>query len=95
MFHYKSAVVLHWMTAFFYSEWVKTRLWIDMQLVINGQEKDLQSSGTITQMLKELDITGSHIAVALNCQVVPRSNYDQTPLHEGDKVEIVHAVGGG
>ncbi len=66
-----------------------------MQLVINGQEKDLQSSATITLMLKELDITGSHIAVALNFQVVPRSNYDQTPLNEGDKVEIVHAVGGG
>ena len=66
-----------------------------MQLVINGQEKDLQSSTTVTQMLKELDITGAHIAVALNFQVVPRSNYDQTPLHEGDKVEIVHAVGGG
>lgn len=66
-----------------------------MQLVINGQEKDLQSSTNVTQMLMELDITGSHIAVALNFQVVPRSNYDQTPLHEGDKVEIVHAVGGG
>ncbi len=66
-----------------------------MQLVINGQEKDLQSSATIALMLKELDITGSHIAVALNFQVVPRSNYDKTPLHEGDKVEIVHAVGGG
>jgi len=66
-----------------------------MQLVINGQEKELTSSGTITQMLKELDITGSHIAVALNFQVVPRAQYDQTPLNEGDQVEIVHAVGGG
>jgi sulfur carrier protein len=66
-----------------------------MQLVINGQEKDMPSSVTITQMLKELNITGSHIAVALNFQVVPRSSYDQTPLNEGDKVEIVHAVGGG
>ncbi len=66
-----------------------------MQLVINGQEKVLQSSGNIAQMLNELEITGSHIAVALNFQVVPRSSYDQTPLQEGDKVEIVHAVGGG
>ena len=66
-----------------------------MQLVINGQQKELKSSETVTQMLKELDITGSHLAVALNFQVVPRSNYDQTPLSEGDKVEIVHAVGGG
>lgn len=74
---------------------VVTGFRMDMQLVINGQKKDLQSGTTITQMLKELDITGSHIAVALNFQVVPRSNYDQTPLHEGDKVEIVHAVGGG
>ncbi len=66
-----------------------------MKLVINGQDKSLQSSETITQMLKELDIEGSHIAVALNFQVVPRASYDQTPLSEGDKVEIVHAVGGG
>jgi thiamine biosynthesis protein ThiS len=66
-----------------------------MQLVINGQEKELQASTTISQMLEELDITGPHIAVALNFQVVPRSNYDQTRLNEGDKVEIVHAVGGG
>jgi len=66
-----------------------------VQLVINGQKKELQSSGTIAQMLKELEIAGSHIAVALNFQVVPHSSYDQTPLQEGDKVEIVHAVGGG
>ena len=66
-----------------------------MRLTINGQEKDLQSSGTIAQLLKELEIKGSHIAVALNFQVVPRTSYDQTPLSEGDKVEIVHAVGGG
>ena len=66
-----------------------------MQLVINGQEKDLKSSRNIAQMLQELDITGSHIAVALNHQVVPRANYDQTSLKDGDKVEIVHAVGGG
>jgi sulfur carrier protein len=85
-------VVLFWITAFFVYIF---QLQVTMQLVINGQEKDLQSSGTITQMLKELDITGSHIAVALNFQVVPRSNYDQTPLNEGDKIEIVHAVGGG
>ena len=77
---------------FFY---LSPQLPVAMQLVINGQEKDLRSSGTISQMLKELDITGSHIAVALNFQVVPRSSYDQTPLNEGDKVEIVHAVGGG
>lgn len=66
-----------------------------MQLVINGKEKELESSENVAQMLKELDITGSHIAVALNFQVVPRASYDQTPLSEGDKVEIVHAVGGG
>ena len=66
-----------------------------MQLVINGKEKSLESSENIAQMLQELDITGSHIAVALNFQVVPRTRYGQTPLSEGDKVEIVHAVGGG
>ncbi|NIQ00240.1 MAG: sulfur carrier protein ThiS [Nitrospinaceae bacterium] len=66
-----------------------------MRLVINGQEKDLQSSTNIAQMLAELEITGSHIAVALNLQVVPRAHYETTAINEGDTVEIVHAVGGG
>ncbi len=66
-----------------------------MQLTVNGNEKTLQSSSNITELLKELDIAGQHIAVAVNLQVIPRINYDNTDLKDGDEIEIVHAVGGG
>ena len=66
-----------------------------MRLIVNGTEKFIESSANLIQLLKELEIEGSHIAVALNLQVIPRSNYETTSIKDGDKVEIVHAVGGG
>ena len=46
-------------------------------------------------MVRELEIEVPHFAVALNYNVVPKSQYDSTSLKHGDKIEIVHAVGGG
>ena len=64
-------------------------------LTINGQEKQTSSVNTISELIRELEITAPHFAVALNLQVIPKSKYDSTKLQEGDQVEIVHAVGGG
>ena len=66
-----------------------------MNLIVNGTEKLIENSANLSQLLKELEIDGLHIAVALNLQVIPRSKYENTTIKEGDKVEIVHAVGGG
>ncbi len=66
-----------------------------MQLNINGEQLELKTSRTISDMVRELAIDVPHFAVALNYNVVPKSQYESTPLKEGDKVEIVHAVGGG
>ncbi len=66
-----------------------------MDLIINGQKKEIQSSRNVQDLLQELDITEPHVAVAINLQVIPRSSYTDTALNEGDKIEIVHAVGGG
>jgi thiamine biosynthesis protein ThiS len=65
-----------------------------LQLIINGEEREVRSQ-MLGELLKELDVSFPHFAVALNQQVVPRSKYDTTPVTEGDKLEIVHAVGGG
>lgn len=65
-----------------------------MQVTVNGETRDIRS-GTVTELLRELEISGSHIAVAINLQVIPRARHEATRLNEGDKVEIVHAVGGG
>ena len=66
-----------------------------MKLTINGKEREVHASATVTELVKELAINAPNIAVALNCQVIPKSQYPSTPVKEGDQIEIVHAVGGG
>lgn len=66
-----------------------------MKLIINGQEKEIAAVNTLAELVLELKITVPHFAVAVNSQVVPKSLYESTGILDGDKVEIVHAVGGG
>ena len=66
-----------------------------MQLTINGEKRVIKESKNLADLIKELDIKAPNFAMALNQQVVPRSKYNSTSIKEDDKVEIVHAVGGG
>ena len=67
-----------------------------MQIVLNGKPLILDdTSRTIAALIEQLQLTGKRIAVEINEEIVPRSAHTNTPLHEGDKVEIVHAIGGG
>lgn len=66
-----------------------------MKLNINGEEREARSSQNIAELVEELAINIPHFAVALNYQVIPKSQYPTTLIKEGDKIEIVHAVGGG
>ena len=51
--------------------------------------------GAKWDLLARLDLTGRRVAVELNLDIVPRSQHDSTRLAEGDRVEVVHAIGGG
>ena len=66
-----------------------------MELTINGYKREVKESQNLAELVKELDIQAPNFAIALNQQVVPRSKYDSTAIKDNDKVEIVHAVGGG
>ena len=66
-----------------------------MVLKINGIQKKIASSTNLAELLLELEIVSPHCAVALNQEVVPSSKLKQTKIHDGDNIEIVHAVGGG
>ena len=66
-----------------------------LRLIINGEEREIQSSVNITELLLELEIKGSHLAVAVNSQVIPRLSFEKTLLSQDDQIEIVTAVGGG
>ncbi|MDH4281897.1 MAG: sulfur carrier protein ThiS [Myxococcales bacterium] len=66
-----------------------------MQLVVNGQERQVELRTSVKQLLASLDLADTLVAVERNEEVVPRARYESTELSEGDRVEIVHFVGGG
>jgi sulfur carrier protein len=66
-----------------------------MQITVNGEERNIAEGMTAAQLVKDMDIVGKRIAMEVNLEIVPRSQYDSFTFNEGDKVEVVHAVGGG
>lgn len=65
-----------------------------MQVIINGETTSLNGQATVSDILLRMNISGK-IAVELNCEILPRSQFDQYQLRNGDVLEIVHAIGGG
>lgn len=66
-----------------------------MNIYINGQAHELPANSTVASLVEHLALTGKRIAIELNQEIVPRSEHASTSLNEGDKLEIVHAIGGG
>ena len=66
-----------------------------MQIQINGESQTLDDSINITELLDRLDMQGRRIAVERNGEIVPRAEHATTRLVDGDRLEIVHAIGGG
>ncbi|WP_458525240.1 sulfur carrier protein ThiS [Onishia taeanensis] len=66
-----------------------------MQIQLNGDDTQLAGETTVGELIVALDLAGRRIAVEVNEEIVPRSQHEATRLAEGDRVEIVHAIGGG
>ena len=66
-----------------------------MQLSINGEPRVFPAPLDVARLLDALGLGGKRVAVEHNGEIVPRSRYADTPLTEGDRLEIVVAVGGG
>ena len=64
-------------------------------LTVNGESRTIDDGTSIIKLLDVLDIEQRRVAVAVNGEVVPRTEHEQTSLKEGDQVEIVRMVGGG
>ncbi len=65
-----------------------------MQLVVNGEAREMTAS-TVAAMVGELGLDARKVAIERNLAIVPKSQFSQTLLHEGDRIEIVHFIGGG
>lgn len=67
-----------------------------MQISINGNPKQFSAKNmTIADLVSTLNVAGKRIAIECNGEIVPRSQFAEMILNEGDKLEIVGAVGGG
>ena len=66
-----------------------------MNVTINGEARNLDAGTSIEQLITLLGLQGRRLAVELNLDLVPRGEYAQRLLKDGDVVEIVQAIGGG
>jgi sulfur carrier protein len=66
-----------------------------MQIVLNGENKSLDSPLTVAQLLAQLGLAERRVAVEINQEIVPRSRHAEHRLREQDRVEVVLAIGGG
>ena len=62
---------------------------------INGETRQLSGTLTVAALIEEMGLTGKRVALERNGEIVPRSTFSTQLLSDGDRLEIVVAVGGG
>ena len=65
-----------------------------MRVIVNGEQRDIAAS-SVDALLSELDYEGTHFAIAVNYDVVPKSRWAATALKTGDEIEIITPRQGG
>lgn len=66
-----------------------------MLLLVNGAPLDLPDACSVSALIERMQLAGKRLAVELNGEIVTRSRHADTQLRDGDRVEIVQAIGGG
>ncbi len=65
-----------------------------VKILLNGEEREVTASN-LTALIEEIGLDGRKVAIERNLEIVPRSTYLATQIEDGDRLEIVHFVGGG
>lgn len=66
-----------------------------MKVIVNGDEIQLSEGANLKDLLNAISLGEAKVAIELNQSIVPRSQHAGQQLNDGDRVEIVHAIGGG
>jgi len=66
-----------------------------MKIILNGNALDLPDHSTLLKLIESQDLTGKRLAVEVNLEIIPKTEHASYILKNDDKVEIVHAIGGG
>jgi thiamine biosynthesis protein ThiS len=68
----------------------------NVQVQINGEPREFSDTSLrLSELIEQLSLAPQRIAIEVNRQIVRRADWEQTTVHDGDRVEIVHFVGGG
>jgi len=66
-----------------------------VELVINGEARTVTDVATVADLLVQFKLEQKILVIELNRDIIERTDYEQTRLNDGDRIEIVHFVGGG
>jgi sulfur carrier protein len=66
-----------------------------MRLEVNGETKEIEAGATVRALLASIGLESTLVAVERNGEIVPRAQHATTTLSDGDRLEVVHFVGGG
>lgn len=66
-----------------------------LRVYVNGESREVSGTPSLADLITQLDLPALRIAVELNREVVRRGEWTDTVLHDDDRIEIVHFVGGG
>jgi sulfur carrier protein len=66
-----------------------------IEIELNGDPHQLVASTSVTELLQQLGLAEKRVAVEYNLDILPKSQHAHTAIQSGDRIEIVHAIGGG
>ena len=66
-----------------------------IEVIVNGDAHQVNPGARVTDLIKQLELAPERLAIELNLSILPRAKWAETELNPGDKLEIVHFVGGG
>ena len=66
-----------------------------IEIIVNGDALQVSRSARVTDLIKQLELASERLAIELNLSILPRAKWAETELRLGDRLEIVHFVGGG
>ena len=68
---------------------------MSMKIIVNGNSETVGDGTTAEMLLQKLELADKKLALEVNEEILPRSEYSDYLLKSGDRIEIIHAIGGG
>lgn len=68
---------------------------MSISVTVNGEPRELAAGCTVADLIEQMGLSGKRLAVEIDQDIIPRSQHASTQLAAGNRIEVVHAIGGG